>query len=66
MKTNEKKTLNLHYMYDNNKDFKEYVDRYTKTYNIGVEIALTHRLVWEYANYIHMQEQETTVIHDEV
>ena len=31
--------------YDNNKDFKDYVDKYCKQYGITVKEALTHEIV---------------------
>ena len=35
--------------YNNNKNFKEYVDKYCKKHGISVETALTHRLIKEVA-----------------
>jgi len=36
-------------LYNNNLDFKEYVNRYCKTYGITTEKALKHELVKEVA-----------------
>ena len=33
--------------YNNNKDFKTYVDKYCKKHGISVETALKHRLIKE-------------------
>ena len=41
-------------LYNNNADFREYVNRYCKTYKLTVEEALSHRIVKEVA----MQMQE--------
>lgn len=42
-------------LYDTNKEFREYVNRYAICNHISVEEALTHALVAEYANYIQSQ-----------
>lgn len=35
----------MHDLYEKNKDFKGYVDRYCRTYGVSVEEALEHKLV---------------------
>ena len=39
-------------LYDNNKDFKSYVDKHCKVYNKTVEKALFEKVVLSYAEYI--------------
>lgn len=43
-------------LYDTNEDFKKYVDGYAKNYNEGrsitVEVALTHKVVADYAEWL--------------
>lgn len=36
-------------LYNNNEDFRQYVDRYCKTYNLSIEEALKHVIVGEVA-----------------
>jgi hypothetical protein len=38
---------NIQDLYENNNDFKRYVDRYCRTYGLSVEDALEHNLVQE-------------------
>jgi len=38
--------------YEENEEFKEYVDKYAKSYHITLEVALSHKLVEEYAIYL--------------
>lgn len=47
---------NLKELYSANKDFKEYVDKYVKTYRICVDIALEHKLVENYAKYLEERD----------
>ena len=42
--------------YDNNKDFREYVDAYCKQYKIDVSEALTHKIVKE--TYLYYKERQ--------
>ena len=35
--------------YNNNKEFKTYVDKYCKKHGVSVETAFTHRLIKEVA-----------------
>ena len=42
-------------LYDTNKEFRDYVQTYAICNHISVEVALTHALVAEYANYIKSQ-----------
>ena len=44
-------------LYDTNSDFKTYVDKYCLMHSISIEIALTHKLVKEYAEYITSQNK---------
>ena len=39
-------------LYENNKDFKEYVNKHCKTYNKTVEQSLSERIVLSYAENI--------------
>lgn len=43
-------------LYQTNKDFKDYVDRYCKNHNEGrsitLEEALTHKVVQDYAEWL--------------
>lgn len=45
--------MDLHELYESNKDFKEYVDKYCENHcegeSIPVEEALKHRIVMNYA-----------------
>lgn len=41
-------------LYENNENFKRYVDKYCRTYRVTVEVALTHRLVKDVGS--HYQE----------
>lgn len=41
--------MNLNELYENDADFRGYVDRYAKCRWITVEEALTHKLVRNYA-----------------
>lgn len=41
----------MYKLYNENEDFKGYVDRYCKTQKIEVAEALTHALVMEVAEY---------------
>ena len=43
-------------LYENNNDFKRYVDRYCRTYSLSVEEALEHNLVQEVGKQ-YMEEQ---------
>lgn len=38
-------------LYCTNNEFKDYVDRYARCYQIPVDLALTHKIVHEYAKY---------------
>lgn len=50
-------------LYKNNADFRQYVDRYCKTYNLNVEEALQHVIVKEVAKeYAEGEEWEATTI----
>ena len=42
--------------YGENKDFKEYVDKYVCQHRISVEEALKHYLVHEYYDYLLQQK----------
>lgn len=46
--------LNLKQLYELNKDFHNYVDKYIVTRGISVETALTHRLVSEVAKMYYI------------
>ena len=41
----------------NNKDFKDYVEKYIFKHHITIDEALKHSMVREYANYILKGEQ---------
>lgn len=53
-------------LYHTNKDFKNYVDKYSKFYNEGRSIsimeALTHRIVRQYAEQCTKKEPEREMI----
>ena len=53
--------MNLNELYENNKDFKEYVDKYSKTHNITVETAMTHKLVKNVADQISEKEKRYAI-----
>ena len=42
--------MNYMKLYEENADFKLYVDRYMKTYGVSLETALCHKLVQEVGN----------------
>lgn len=44
--------------YENNLDFRAYVDRYARTYGVSVEEALEHELVKEVYRYYKNMEAE--------
>lgn len=48
--------INTFILYQSNAEFKEYVDKYSRNYNEGksipVDIALTHRIVRDYAEWL--------------
>jgi len=39
-------------LYENNEAFRSYVDRYCKKYDVTVAIALEHRIVRNYAEFL--------------
>lgn len=39
-------------LYQNNEDFKVYVDKYMAKEQIGLQTALSHRIVRNYAEYL--------------
>lgn len=39
-------------MYENCKDFKDYVDRYVSNKDLTVEVAFEHSVVKEYADWL--------------
>lgn len=43
------KERRMFYLYNSNADFRRYVDRYCKSYNLSVEEALKHVIVGEVA-----------------
>ena len=43
-------------LYENNSDFRGYVNRYCRTYRISVEEALEHKLVQEVGEQYKEQE----------
>ena len=46
-------------LYENNEDFKGYVDRYCRTYDLSVEEALEHKLVQDVGkHYKELAEAE--------
>lgn len=44
-------------LYQTNSDFRKYVDGYANLYQISTDVALTHALVHEYAEYIQSQDK---------
>ena len=47
----------LKQLYDTNKDFKTYVDKYCLMHSLDIEIAFTHMLVKDYAEYVTSQNK---------
>lgn len=45
------KKMNYTELYKNDPDIKEYVEKYAKSNEITVDVALTHKMVQEYMNY---------------
>lgn len=44
--------------YNSNKDFKDYVDKYCRTYGLTVDEALTHALVKEVKDYYEKRGED--------
>lgn len=44
--------MNYLSLYNTNEQFKEYVDRYCQIYRITVDVAITHKLIRNYGDYI--------------
>lgn len=44
--------MNLIELYENNIDFRVYVERYRKKHGLTVDEALKHRIVRNYASYL--------------
>ena len=44
--------ITLDELYNTNKDFKEYVDKYARCHRIMTEDALKHKVVQNYADYL--------------
>lgn len=42
----------LHMLYSQNEDFRAYVDKYMAKEQIGLQTALSHRIVQSYAEYL--------------
>ena len=49
--------MDLKKMYEENKDFKRYVDRHAKQYDLTVEQALSHAVVRNAAEYYEAAEK---------
>ena len=49
------------HLYQKSVEFKEYVDKYSKTHNITVETAMTHKLVKNVADHIREKEKRYAV-----
>lgn len=39
-------------MYDSNTDFKAYVDKYVKQNHVPLDVALSHKMVQNYGEYL--------------
>lgn len=48
-------------LYEQSKDFREYVDRYAKTHQITKETAMTHKLVKNVADQISAKERRNAI-----
>ena len=44
--------ININMMYECNKDFKCYVDRYMVSNSVSLQMALSHAMVRNYAEYL--------------
>ena len=44
--------MNLKELYETNADFRRYVDRHARQYEVSTEEALEHALVRNYAEYL--------------
>lgn len=50
-------------LYKNNKDFKGYVDRYSRTYSLSIEEVLEHKLVQDVGrHYKELKDSKTDYV----
>ena len=49
------------HLYENNEEFKEYVEKYAKQHNITKETAMTHKIVKNVADQISEKEKRYAV-----
>lgn len=54
--------MDYHKFYEENDMFREYVDKYSKTYGITVMDALKHSLPQFVAEFINHREKETVKV----
>lgn len=48
-------------LYQNSKEFAEYVDKYAKTHRITKETAITHKIVKNVADQISAKERDNAI-----
>ena len=51
--------MDLMKLYETNENFRGYVDRYAKHRGISTEEALSHSMVWSYAEYLKSRGKES-------
>ena len=49
------------HLYKKSAEFKDYVDKYSKTHNITVETAMTHKIVKNVADQISEKEKRHAI-----
>ena len=54
-------TIDTKWWFDNNKDFRNYVEKYIFKHHITLEEALRHAAVLEYALYLKNKENENDI-----
>jgi len=54
--------MNLNELYENNKDFKEYVDKYCKKHEIDQDTALSHQMVKNVAVDFEKKEKRYAIL----
>lgn len=52
--------ININMMYERNKGFKCYVDRYMASNSVSLQTALSHAMVRNYAEYLIEREAKET------
>lgn len=57
----ERKMTEIEKLYEQSKDFREYVDKYAKKHCITVGTAMTHKLVKNVADQISAKERRNAI-----